>query len=68
MFLSKSVDYSKIGVFGHSQGGSAIGQTMLEDNKIVAGINIDGAQWGNMIDNKNFSKPFLLISADWPES
>ncbi|MFO7844255.1 MAG: hypothetical protein R6V16_10645 [Bacteroidales bacterium] len=65
-FWSKGADFSKIGAFGHSQGGSAIGQVLLEDNKIIAGINIDGAQWGNLLDT-TFNKPFLWISSDWPK-
>lgn len=66
-FLTNHLDMNKIGVFGHSQGGSAVGQALLDDKRIDAGINLDGAQWGNMID-KSFSKPFLLISSEWPES
>lgn len=65
-FWSKSADFSKIGAFGHSQGGSAIGQVLLEEHKIMAGINIDGVQWGNLLDT-TFTKPFLWISADWPK-
>jgi len=65
-FLNGHVDFSKIGVLGHSQGGAVAGQIMLGDNRILAGINIDGAQWGKMIDT-SFQKPFMWISADWPE-
>ncbi len=65
-FLSNHIDLSKIGVFGHSQGAAAAGQATLNNPKISAGINIDGAQWGNMIDTF-LSKPFLLLSSDWPE-
>lgn len=63
-FLTNHIDTSKIGVFGHSQGGSAIGQAILEDNRISAGANLDGVQWGSMIDT-TLSKPFLLLSSDW---
>ncbi len=65
-FLSTHIDLSKVGVFGHSQGGAAAAQTLLDNSKVTAGINIDGAQWGNMVDTF-LSKPFLLISSDWPK-
>lgn len=65
-FLSNHMDITKIGVIGHSQGGTAAGEALLENPKIRAGINIDGVQWGNMIDTF-LSKPFLLLSSDWPE-
>jgi len=66
-FLANHIDTSKIGVFGHSQGGAAAGQALLDDKRIKAGINIDGVQWGSMIDTM-LSKPFLLISSDWNSS
>jgi len=66
-FLANHMETSNIGVFGHSQGGSAIGQALLEDNRIKAGINIDGVQWGPMIDTR-MTKPFALLSSDWAAS
>ena len=64
-FLSNHIDTTKIGVFGHSQGAAAIGQVLLDHPKVSAGMNIDGVQWGNMIDTF-YAKPFLLLSSDWP--
>jgi len=63
-FLANHLDISRIGVFGHSQGGAAAGQSLLNDGRIKAGINIDGVQWGIMIDTM-MTKPFALISSDW---
>ncbi len=63
-FLDNHLDISKIGVFGHSQGASAVGQATLDDYRISAGINLDGVQWGNIIDT-TLTKPFLYISSDW---
>jgi hypothetical protein len=40
-FLAQHLDTTKIGVFGHSQGGAAAGQALFEDSRIKAGINID---------------------------
>ncbi len=65
-FLSGHIDANSIGVFGHSQGGAAAGQALVDNPVIKAGINLDGTQWGKMVDTL-FTKPFLLLSADWPE-
>jgi S-formylglutathione hydrolase FrmB len=65
-FLENRMDLSKIGVFGHSRGGGAAGEVLLKDNRVTAGANIDGVQWGDIV-NTSFQDPFLFISADWPE-
>lgn len=65
-FFKGHLDSSNIGVFGHSRGGGAAGEALLTDNRIKAGANIDGVQWGRIV-NTSFDDPFLYISADWPE-
>jgi len=64
-FLVQHLDTSKIGVFGHSQGGSAATQALIDDNRINAAINVDGTQWGTIIDT-SLTKPFALFSSDFP--
>ncbi|HET7360329.1 MAG TPA: hypothetical protein VFI78_00180, partial [Salinimicrobium sp.] len=49
-----------------SQGGAAVGQALIEDNRIDAGINLDGMQWGSMIDT-TLHEPFMLISSNWDQ-
>jgi len=66
-FFKNKLDVTKIGVFGHSVGGGAAGQSTIKDNRIKAAANIDGVQWGEMMDTI-YHKPFLYISADWPTS
>jgi len=66
-FLANHIDISRLGAFGHSQGGSAAGQALLADERVLAAINIDGVHWGNMIDTF-MTKPFALLSSDWEES
>ncbi|AXT51813.1 hypothetical protein D1818_13520 [Aquimarina sp. BL5] len=66
-FLAHHLDITKIGVFGHSQGGAAAGQALLDDDRLKAGINVDGMQWGKMIDTI-MTKPFALISSEWDDS
>lgn len=63
-FLANHLEISKIGVFGHSQGGTSVAQSILDDKRVTAGANLDGIQWGTMIDTL-VTKPFLSISADW---
>lgn len=66
-FLSNHIDLNNIGVFGHSQGGAAIGQAMVNSIKIKAGFNIDGVQWGTVI-NDTIRQPLVLLSSDWPDN
>lgn len=65
-FFKGRLDVSNIGVFGHSRGGGAAGESLLVDSRLKAGVNIDGVQWGRLVDTA-FQKPFLFLSADWPE-
>ncbi|KEO75425.1 hypothetical protein EL17_00765 [Anditalea andensis] len=65
-FFEGRLDLSNIGVFGHSRGGGAAGESLLVGNRIKAGANIDGDQWGQIVDTV-FQKPFLFLSADYPE-
>jgi hypothetical protein len=65
MFEDK-LDLSKVGALGHSRGGGAAGELTLIDNRIKAGANLDGVQWGQIV-NRSFNKPFLFLSSDWPE-
>jgi len=64
--IARHVDEDMVGVFGHSQGGSAAGQALMDDVRIQAGINIDGVQWGAMLDTF-LTRPFLSLSSDWPK-
>lgn len=64
-FFKGKLDLNSIGVFGHSRGGGAAGEALLIDDRIKAGANLDGVQWGRIIDTA-FQKPFLFVSADWP--
>jgi hypothetical protein len=41
--LSGSLDLARIGMFGHSLGGATTAQTMAHDDRIIAGIDLDGS-------------------------
>lgn len=64
------LDLSRIGMFGHSAGGFAAGETMLVDRRIDAGIDMDGSlayHVGNRdfgdVANQGLDRPFLLMGA-----
>jgi predicted dienelactone hydrolase len=59
--LIARLDTERIGVFGHSMGGVTAGQFCVEDQRCVAGLNLDGIpQYGTMID-RPFGRPFLMV-------
>ena len=64
-FFKDHLNTKNIGVFGHSRGGGSAGEALLTDARIRAAANIDGVQWGKIVDT-SFQKPFLFISSDWP--
>lgn len=49
-----------IGITGHSYGGATAAQTCLNDNRFVAGINIDGGTCGDYL-YKDIKTPFMLL-------
>jgi pimeloyl-ACP methyl ester carboxylesterase len=59
--LTGGIDVSKAGVYGHSLGGAAAAQAMLFDKRLVAGINLDGSMFGNVV-LKGLSRPFMLFA------
>ncbi|MFI7118967.1 alpha/beta hydrolase family protein [Amycolatopsis sp. NPDC049868] len=40
--LGRSLDLSRVGMFGHSYGGFTAAETMYRDRRVAAGINLDG--------------------------
>jgi predicted dienelactone hydrolase len=57
------LDIDRIGVVGHSMGGTASGQACLTDKRCKAGINMDGIQLGDMLE-RNLSRPFMFMHHD----
>src|SRR5262249_33923569 len=59
--LAARLDARRVGVFGHSMGGVMAGQFCLEDERCVAGLNLDGSpQSGDLID-RTMPRPFLMM-------
>lgn len=64
--LTQRMDLKKIGTFGQSFGGAVAGQLCLRDDRVIAGINLDGFQFGDIIDEP-LQKPFMLIQSGYNE-
>jgi len=54
------LDTARTGVFGHSFGGATAFQVCAVDSRCKAAINIDGTQWGTLLDTP-LQAPFLMI-------
>lgn len=57
------LDLKRLGVFGMSFGGTTAGQVCVVDARCKAGINIDGTQFGDMLD-RPIDKPFMFMHSD----
>lgn len=71
--LHKGADTSRVGVAGHSYGGYTAAETMANDRRFDAGINIDGAMEHTGEDGpyapgkavtEGLGRPFLLFGGD----
>ncbi len=56
-------DFDRIGIFGHSVGGATAGQMAFDDPEVRAGINLDGFQFGDLVNNK-LKIPFMFVSSN----
>ena len=73
--LGRTLDLSRVGMFGHSYGGYTTGETMYHDGRVDAGINLDGAMsWSSdlfgdapylpgEVTKHGLDRPFLLFGA-----
>ncbi|KIW14327.1 hypothetical protein PV08_07109 [Exophiala spinifera] len=50
-------------VFGHSIGGAAAAETMLQDHRPLAGVNLDGTLFGQVV-SEGLDKPFMFFEHD----
>lgn len=57
----KRINTDSIGAFGHSFGGSTSIHTALGDERVGAGINMDGTSFGNVTDYK-YDTPIMFIN------
>ncbi|MGA3026658.1 MAG: family membership [Bryobacteraceae bacterium] len=57
------LDMTRVGVFGHSFGGAAAAQFCHDDSRCKAGIDVDGAPFGSVIQ-EGLHQPFMFILSD----
>ncbi|MCW2883961.1 MAG: hydrolase [Streptosporangiaceae bacterium] len=60
--LKGALDLSRIGMFGHSDGGATAATAMRDDPRIKAGLDMDGTLYGP-VATSGLHRPFLLLSA-----
>ncbi|MGW2741259.1 alpha/beta hydrolase family protein [Streptomyces sp. NPDC001450] len=69
--LTGALDLAKVGMFGHSLGGTAAATAMDADPRISAGINMDGNLTNGdgtlmPVAEHGLTRPFLLLGKDGP--
>jgi len=57
------LDMQRLGMFGHSFGGAQALQFCHEDSRCKAGIDIDGAPYGSVVQ-EGLHQPFLFLLSD----
>src|SRR5919199_2708292 len=60
--LRGALKLSRVGMFGHSLGGSTAAEAMFEDRRIDAGVDLDGTLFGPVV-NAGLDRPFMLVGA-----
>ena len=63
---ARLIDPTRIGMAGHSIGGASTWHTMLTDERIAAGINMDGTFF--LLEDTTMPRPFLLLGAESHET
>ena len=61
--MHKALDLGRVALAGHSFGGAVAAEAMRLDQGVRAGINLDGAMHGRVVDT-GLDRPFLLIGSD----
>jgi dienelactone hydrolase len=57
------LDMARVGVFGHSFGGAAAAQFCHDDSRCKAGIDLDGAPFGSVVQ-EGLRQPFMFVLSD----
>lgn len=61
------MDLSKIGIVGHSMGGTTAALATKEERRVLAGVNLDGSTFPGMNDDVRpveLHKPFLFMATE----
>lgn len=57
------LDLDRVGVFGHSFGGGVAAETLYQDDRFDAGLNMDGTFMGEAAHN-GVDRPFMLMLSE----
>ncbi|MGW7343847.1 alpha/beta hydrolase [Streptomyces sp. NPDC054854] len=55
-------DPARIGVLGHSMGGSAAAEALRVDRRFRAGLGLDGALFGSPVAEQGLDRPYMLLT------
>jgi predicted dienelactone hydrolase len=61
--LTGRLDMTRVGVFGHSFGGATAAQFCQQDSRCKAGIDVDGALHGSVLQ-AGIHRPFMFLLSD----
>ncbi|MEJ3748433.1 hypothetical protein WEI85_34755 [Actinomycetes bacterium KLBMP 9797] len=62
--LARSMDTSRVGMFGHSFGGGTAAAVLHADPRFVAGVNLDGLVVGPVV-RAGLDRPFLVLGSSY---
>jgi dienelactone hydrolase len=66
-FWHGQLDLSRVGIVGHSMGGTTAALATLEESRILVGVNLDGSTFPGMnadVRPINLRKPFLFVMTE----
>jgi hypothetical protein len=63
-FLSGHVDRRRVGILGHSLGGSTATRVAQVDRRIDAAVDLDGSLFGDWVAKTGDNTPFMLLAAE----
>jgi predicted dienelactone hydrolase len=66
--LAEILDMRRIGMFGYSKGGTATALAMIGDQRIRAGLSLDGPMQCQPPISTDIHRPFLMMTADFPRA
>ena len=63
--LGSALDLRRLGMFGHSKGGTATALLMAEDRRVRAGLILDGPMESNPPPLTDLDRPVMLMTAEF---
>jgi predicted dienelactone hydrolase len=61
--MHKALDLGRVALAGHSFGGAVAAEAMRLDQRVRAGVNLDGTMLGRVVDT-GLDRPFLMVGSD----